>query len=208
MINQQNLIKHNTEQRKHLYYYPSRTLRIFPNLNIDLSPSSLSHTLLTDIVPHITTLSQTTKAATATTPPTTTPIISPFPLPLTTPFVNSVPLYPPAVPFPLSTPVGTAIGLGNPLPVVLPTVGLAEVVLDLTPTGTVPLNCAFLHQTLLISTGVVLISAGFCAMKSADPDCVPASSRKAWHVMELKGSVELELRARPHRGDGALGVKG
>jgi hypothetical protein len=26
--------------------------------------------------------------------------------------------------------------------------------------------------------------------------------------MELRGSVELELRARPHRGDGALGVKG
>jgi hypothetical protein len=61
-----------------------------------------------------------------------------------------------------------------------------------------PLKSALRHHTLLMPTGVVLISAGFVAENTAEPVSFPSASLKAWHEMDAIGREDEEVRARPH----------
>lgn len=60
-----------------------------------------------------------------------------------------------------------------------------------------PLYSEFLHQILLISTGLVEMRAGLVDVKSAEPTSLPSASLKAWQEMEEMGSEEDEVRERP-----------
>jgi hypothetical protein len=54
------------------------------------------------------------------------------------------------------------------------------------------------HLIAFSCTGFVAISAGFAYVNTAEPGCVPTTSRKAWHVMvEMSMPGEAETMRRP-----------
>jgi hypothetical protein len=56
----------------------------------------------------------------------------------------------------------------------------------------------YVHLTAISCTGFVAMSAGFAYVNTAEPGCVPTTSRNAWHWMvEMSTLGEAETMRRP-----------